>query len=204
MRRLPVVAERAIAEVKALQIEADQRYHRSMVTGDVRTSCRKGCAHCCYHPFLISIAEGVLLYRWLVETGQWTSDLRRRVEEVRSRVLGLAFDVWLLSETPCPLLKDNLCLAYEGRPLRCRTMYSVGLPEMCRPAELGVVTALLPNADFLIGFGLRTQAVLQKAGVPEGRLMPLAEALLLGEGIDNGKLELSESDAQHLRDLIHG
>jgi|SRR5215467_2104461 len=203
MRRLPVLAERSIAEIKALQIEADQRYHRSMVTGDVRTTCKRKCHHCCHHPFLISVAEGVLLYRWLHEHGQWTA-LRKRIEETRDKVLGLSFDVWLLSDLPCPLLRDSECSAYEARPLRCRITYSIGDPDLCRPNELGVATPILPNADFIIGFSQRSQAALKRAGVKSGNLMPVAEALLLGEAIGTGKLEISDSDSQHLKDLIHG
>lgn len=204
MRRLPVIAERAIAEVKAQQIETDQRYHRSMVTGQVKSTCSKGCSHCCHHPFLVSVAEGVLLYRWLHTQGRWTSVLRKCVEEARDKVLGLSFDMWLLSAIPCPLLQDDQCSAYEARPLRCRITYSVGDPSMCRPNELGVATPLLANADFLIGFSQRSQAALKKAGAKEGQLMPLAEALLLGEAVDTCKLDLGASDTKYLRDLVHG
>lgn len=204
MRRLPVIAERSIADVKAFRIEAEQRYHRSMVTGEIRPTCTKGCAYCCRHPFLMSVAEGVLLYRWLLEHGLWTSGLRKRVEEARDRVLGLAFDMWLLSDLACPLLQDETCSAYEGRPLRCRILYSVGDPTMCRTNELGVATPLLPNADFLIGFSMRSQKALRQAGLPEGHMMPLPEALLLGEAVSTGKIDLSAADLQHIKDLLHG
>ncbi len=205
MRRLPVLAERSVAEVKALQIEADQRFHRTMVHGGARTTCTKGCAHCCRHPFLISVAEGVLLYRWLQETNKWSAVLRKRLEETRDKVMGLAFEVWLLSDLACPLLHtDDTCLAYGARPTRCRILYSTGLPSLCRPTELGVATPLLPYADYIIGFTLRSQAALKKAGVKEGHLMPLAEAVLLGEAIDTGRLSLQDTDTQHMRDLLNG
>lgn len=204
MRRLPVVAERSIAEVRALQIEADQRYLRSVVQGGDKTTCKKGCAHCCSHPFLITIAEGILLYRWLNENGKWTHQLRKRIEETRDKVLGLAFDMWLLSNLPCPLLHDNECQAYEARPTKCRITYSIGDPSLCRPNELGVATPLLANADFIMGFTRRSQAVLKRAGLKRGDLLPLAEALLLAEAVSTGKLELADSDTQHIRDLLSG
>jgi hypothetical protein len=62
----------------------------------------------------------------------------------------------------------------------------------------------LPYADYIIGFTLRSQAALKKAGVKEGHLMPLAEAVLLGEAIDTGRLSLQDTDTQHMRDLLNG
>lgn len=203
MRKLPVIAESAIAEVRALQISNHHTFQHDWVQNS-KPTCKKGCSHCCYHPFLITIAEGILLYRWLHDNGKWTAALRKRLEESRNKVLGLSFEVWLLSDVACPLLERDTCVGYAARPLRCRMLLSVGAPSLCRPAELGVATPLLPSADSLIRFTRNSRAALKRCGVKEGHLMPLAEALFLGELVDTGRLSLQEADVQHVRDLING
>lgn len=204
-RRLPVITERALADVKALQIKTGHSYVMHLRQARTVTTCRKGCASCCSHPFLISIAEGVLLYRWLHDNNQWTSAVRRRFAETRDKVLGVSFEAWLLSNLPCPVLNEaGECSAYEARPLRCRVTYSMGDPGLCRPNELGPKTPFVNSADTIIEFTRASLAVLKKAGVRDGSLMPLPEAVLLGEAIENGKLDIKEAALQHLKDLMNG
>jgi Fe-S-cluster containining protein len=205
MKRLPVITERALGDVKALQIQIDHEYELRMRQQGMTPSCKKGCTHCCSHPFLVTIAEGVILYRWLRANHKWTPALRRHIEETRGEVLGQDFEVWLLKDIPCPLLSsDKTCSAYEARPLRCRVTYSTGDPSMCRPNELGPRTPLVPNADTVIEFTRASLAALKKAGVNDGYLMPMAEALLLAEAVDTGKLDIKNVDLQHMKDLLSG
>jgi hypothetical protein len=131
--------------------------------------------------------------------------LRHRLTEARDKVLGLQVDVWLLSNIPCPLLDETgACSAYEARPLRCRVTYSTGNPAFCHPNALGPKTPLVPAADTVIEFTRAGLAALKKAGVKDGHLMPVAEALVLGEAIETGKLDIKEADLQHLKDLMNG
>lgn len=205
MKRLPVITERALGDVKALQIQTDHAYEMRMRQQGVSPTCKKGCDSCCHHPFLITIAEGVLLYRWLQANHKWTPAFRRHVEETRDKVLGLSFEIWLLSKVPCPLLLGHgQCSAYEARPLRCRVTFSSGDPAQCRPNELGPRTPLVPNADTVIEFTRSSVAALKKAGISDGYLMPVAEALLLGEAVDTGKLDIKHVDVQHMKDLLSG
>jgi len=203
-RRLPLVAERALADVKAIQIKMAQDYELQLRLGSDPISCKKGCAACCSHPFLISIAEGVLLYRWLQEKSRWTSALRRKLIETREMTRGVAFEVWLLSDIPCPLLDDaKRCSVYGVRPLRCRVMYSIGDPSLCQPNALGPGTPLAPDvAETMLTFARASLEILKKAGVKSSSLMPLAEALILGEAVETGKLDIKEATLQHLRDRI--
>jgi len=199
-RHLPIMVERAIAEVKALQTEVGSGFE-GQVRQERAVSCKVGCSNCCHHPFLVTLPEGLLLYRWLSTHGRWTPSLRKRIEETRDKTLGLAFRVWLLSNIPCPLLEDHKCLAYEARPLHCRTTFSRGDPEMCHPHELGSSAGIIPNTEVIISYNNQLLALLKRLGL-QGSLMPLAEAVLIGEAVDSGKIEIEESALQHAKDLF--
>lgn len=200
MRRLPVLAERAVSDVKALQSQVASAFDGEMRRNSMQTKCRIKCSNCCSHPFLISIAEGVLIYRSLVENRTW-SRVKKKFEEVRDLTLGLNFEVWLKSNIQCPALKeDNTCGAYAARPLHCRVTYSTGDAERCHPHALGASTPLVDNADTVVHFSRESQRHLKKVGT-SGVLMPLAEAVLLGEMVDTGKLPIEETDLQFARDL---
>jgi Fe-S-cluster containining protein len=193
-----------LAEAKARQIQTGVAYEEEMRKSGVQPTCRKGCSNCCSHPFLITVSEGILLYRWLVEHGKWNRSLRQHLEETKDKTLGLSFDVWLMANIPCPLLQQDTqtCGAYEGRPLHCRVTFSSGSEDLCHPHQLGVNTPLVPNADTIVNYTQEMRDLLKKLGV-YGSLMPLSSAVLLGETIDTGKLTLEESDREYLRGL-HG
>ena len=204
MRRLPLLTERMLAEAKARQIQTGATFESEMRKSGVQPTCRKGCASCCHHPFLVTISEGILLYRWLAEHGHWNRALKQRIEETKDKTQGLSFDTWLMANIPCPLLKQDSqeCLAYEARPLHCRVTFSAGDPELCEAHQLGPATPLVNNAETIINFTQEMRALLKKLGV-FGSLMPIGSALLLAETIDTGKLPLEESDREYLRGL-HG
>jgi hypothetical protein len=198
-RSLPVLVEHALAETRALQADLGAEFE-GHIKREYVVSCKSGCANCCHHPFLITLPEGLLLYRWLVSHGHWTTSMRKRIEQTRDKTLGLDFRVWLLSNIPCPLLVDNKCSAYGARPLHCRATLSRGLPEMCHPHELRVDTQLVPSTEVIVGFNSRVRSMFKRLGV-SGTLMPLSEAVLLGWAVDSGQIEIGESDLQHARDL---
>jgi nanoRNase/pAp phosphatase (c-di-AMP/oligoRNAs hydrolase) len=61
---------------------------------------------------------------------------------------------------------------------------------------------MVPNVSTVVQYTKEARNFLKRVGV-FGSLMPLAEALLMGEEIDTGKLTIEESDQQHTRNL-HG
>lgn len=199
--KLPFVIERALAEIKALQIQTGSEHaQKLMQEGDIRLSCKKGCFYCCHYPFLVTIAEGLLLHRALSSRGCWTSSLRESLTKNRGKTLGLSLEVWLLSNTPCPLLEDNLCMAYDVRPLHCRVTYSVGDPEMCHPHGLGKSTLLIPNSEVVIDYNEKLQTILSRANV-FGFIMPLSESLLLADSLEKGVLPIEDIGKQFVKDF---
>lgn len=203
MRKLTVLAERAVAETKALQVQTAIDFDQKVRDQIGHVSCNKGCSWCCHHPFLISLAEGFLLERHLKRQGLWTSTLKKRLEETRDKTIGLATDIWLLSNIPCPLLEDRKCTAYEARPLHCRATYSSGDPENCHPHELGPETGILEaSTAVILDYFNRLDHMFKKAEMPSF-LMPLSEAVLLAHQIDSGALKLSEAANQYVKDLVN-
>ena len=88
--------------------------------------CKQGCYLCCCQAVLILPYEILYLYRYLkenVEKKVLTAILRRAKEknEITSKMKAREF---LHYKAPCPLLENGSCLAYEARPLACRTYIS--------------------------------------------------------------------------------
>ncbi len=84
--------------------------------------CGRGHARCCAEPFTITLAEAVRL-----NDGLGASLTREERAGALERAAGPAGE----TTPPCPLLLDGDCLAYDLRPLRCRTF---DLPEDARAA----------------------------------------------------------------------
>jgi len=199
--RLPIAVERAVAESKAIQMQIGSEYERKLRHNDVPITCKKGCTHCCHHPFLITILEGILLLRYLRANGLWTTALRKRLEAHRDKTLRLAHDVWLLSNTPCPLLEDNLCVGHAARPLHCRATFSVGDPDKCHPHKLGEDTQIVPSTDVIIAFNAKLAETLQKKMDVAPLLLPVSEAVLLAREVEVEGLSLEDVADRYKEDL---
>lgn len=137
-RRLPLVVEQGLASTRLAKAALSESF--VLKIGIDNTTCRKGCAYCCYYPLTISLWEGVTVYQGLKADGLWTSELRQELERHSSLTFGTAPEVWLLSSIPCPLLVGNLCAAHDHRPFRCRVTASSRDPELCRPVHYQPLT----------------------------------------------------------------
>ncbi len=192
-RKLPVLLERDLQTIRT------ERYVRSGVfAGDVRdeaekegraVSCSSACSACCSHPIMVSLLEGILLYRWLAERGRWTVDLRERLQAHADATWALAHEVWFLSNIPCPFLIENLCSVHDGRPFVCRTTWSVGDPFYCAPSRFGLRTEIVPRADILGEFHRLEASKLKEHELPRIQF-PLSKAVLVAEALVSGKLLL--------------
>jgi Fe-S-cluster containining protein len=202
-RQLPVLVERVVADTKAVQSQIAHEHELKVRQTHPILTCHVGCAHCCHHPFLIPIVEGVLLYRWLRAHGRWNAGLKQKILDTRDKTLGLNFGVWLLSNIACPLLDtQNKCMAYEARPLHCRVTFSSGPSEQCHPHMFGAnLSQFIPNAEAIMEFNRKVQGGLKRAGI-EGSLMPVSEALLLAEAIEAGDLPIENATFQHTKDML--
>ncbi len=113
---------------------ADARIERSPERN--RRACRAGCAFCCYLPtVLASAAEVVQLAAWLQThcAPDELNALRQRLRErCQSRPVNTSASQPVPPQ-PCPLLRNNECMAYAVRPLKCRGWNSLSR-EVCEQA----------------------------------------------------------------------
>lgn len=84
-------------------------------------ACKSGCSYCC----------NTWVYATAPEIFHLASSLRAEKQDAlpaaikaSARVrLDLAVDTRLHHLSPCPILKDDICVAYKARPAACRTAY---------------------------------------------------------------------------------
>ncbi len=191
-RQLPVLLERDLIKIRT------ERYLRSeMFMQEVRStieemdrviSCSPGCSACCHHPVTLNLLEGILLHRWLAEHGLLTADLWAKLQKHAKETWALSHEIWFLSNIPCPLLANDRCMAYEGRPFVCRTTVSIGDPIYCHPHRHGPQTGIIPRSSVMQDFEAMAIRKLRDQGLNTLQLS-LSKALLVAEAVLSGTLE---------------
>ncbi len=96
---------------RLLVSRVDELAGRVARTFSTEINCRPGCSGCCRHLTLFPVEAMTLLLALENLTPENLRFLADRVE--------------MAGDGPCPLLKEGLCLAYDARPIICRTH---GLP----------------------------------------------------------------------------
>lgn len=137
-----------------------------------QVACRKGCWHCCTNMVSAKIPEVLALAAYIREN--WDHEQRNELgarlsqyEEASARVPTGQREALL--RAPCPLLKDEVCIAYEVRPLACRGMNS---------ADVSACIAVKENPGKAVPV-LRNQSQLDTASnLDEGMRQVLQEATL--------------------------
>lgn len=205
--RLPLVIERAVRGAEsARRIAAEDfetQLRKQLIDEQQGITCTKGCHSCCYYPVMVSVLEGVSLFRWLSDHGLWRKQLKDRFEQTHRNVWGLSPSVWMLSMTPCPLLEEaGTCMAYEARPFVCRTTVSLRDPYNCHPhrftaGEVGLVSR--KAADQRLHEA--ENPLLKSAGLTLLRL-PLSTAVLVGERLCKEGLAPEEVSEQLFEDWV--
>lgn len=190
MRRLPLI-ERGLAATKLSRAQLDQALVAQMELRKQYPNCKAGCSHCCHYPLTISVFEGALLYSELKTRRLWTTDLELALTQHSKKVLGLAPEVWLMSEVPCPLLREGTCTAYSARPFVCRSRWALGDPEDCRPARFGLSATTVDHGEQLEVFRAQEKAVAKSVRAPYATY-PISTAVLLGHAVVEDGLDISD------------
>lgn len=198
-RRLPLAVEESVGKTEVLRNDLVSDFEMNL-RSEVpkhghRITCTAGCAWCCYHPVVISILEGILIYRWLVERGKWTSGIREKLKSSSDQQFGTEYHVWLKAMIPCPLLDDqNRCSVYQTRPLICRVYYAVSDPHYCHPHRIpNDFSKLLPRDNITDTFHVKQAEFLRRHKLQLIN-MPIGAALLMAEKICNEEIDLASVD----------
>ena len=128
-----------------------------------RSSCRRGCHHCCYNLAAVSLEEAIPIAEYILTSDVWKPELPKiRTELARQvtildgiggvqagRAMNETARKWLDKAIPCVFLKKNGdCGVYKVRPVVCRTYYVVSPPADCSPEKETTVSVL--NAEEVV------------------------------------------------------
>jgi len=184
-RKLPLYAERALGQLHATRGYTVTEFEKQF-RANFAVSCKPGCAHCCHYPLYITVAEGLILYRYLASKGRLTGALRKRLAEHADVTAFIDPAVWMRSAIPCPLLDDKKhCVGYEGRPQACRMTFSAGDPDKCDPqaydpSEQGSTREIARASAAFEDKLLRAHGI-SPIRIPVSRALQIAERVLSGE-----------------------
>ncbi|RLL45110.1 YkgJ family cysteine cluster protein [Oceanobacillus piezotolerans] len=115
---------------------------------DIEATCRMGCAFCCYFPIIVNEMEAKLMKKAIEQfpadrrtaIERHLADYYEKQEPVIKQLTSLERDTdgefkneYRKRFLPCPLLdtKTNQCMAYEVRPIPCRTYVNYTNPDVC-------------------------------------------------------------------------
>lgn len=196
-RHLPILVSRSVGATQAVRLDLASKFEmqtrQKMTESGSRVTCTVGCSSCCHHPIQVSIFEGILIYRWLTQNHKWTTRLKEKLKRVSDQQYGTSFEVWLLSNLPCPLLEDNKCSVYKARPLVCRAYFATSDPYYCHPHRLGAMTQIVPREEVVDVFNAQQETELRQHKL-QFMTMPIGAAVLLGAQVCEEGLELSNLD----------
>jgi Fe-S-cluster containining protein len=148
------------------------------------------------------VLEGAEIYLHLKKTRRWTKSFQENLVKAADAVTGLAYQIWLYSETACPFLDvKGLCSVYAVRPLTCRTAASRGNPDECHPQELVQAHKIVQRVSELNEFSLAERAILRLFNA-DYHTMPIPTAVLVAQRICDGEYLLGQAGSAVLAEHI--
>ncbi|MFI5385772.1 MAG: YkgJ family cysteine cluster protein [Fimbriimonadales bacterium] len=149
--------ERLADLTNTINLKADSEIAVAHVQGPA-VACRKGCAHCCFQ-FVTTIIPEVLHLAATIKatyTSERLAALEARIEAYLSGIESVPRPKRTSTvKDACPILENDLCGAFEARPLACRLHNSIDV-EACIRYKSGErkVPALSNGAQIRIGNAL--------------------------------------------------
>ena len=153
---------------------------------EMKPNCFMGCAFCCYFPIRVSKMEAKLFFQSIEHMpSERKEDIFRHWEAYYSKfsqkidtALGIDADdpdmklKYKKLNLPCPMLNEEkqLCMAYEVRPVPCRTYVNYSDPTVCATEHMPKETF---SYDFLYNFYFQAMNELLQALYENGEELPV-------------------------------
>jgi len=107
---------------------------------NVEPACKPECPYCCYQPILVNQFEAKAILGYLSENnkldevmnslkawkGQVSYEALKTPNVNNEQEIYRLKEYWFQAKLPCPLLKNNKCVAYPVRPSSCITYLTFG------------------------------------------------------------------------------
>ncbi|MFC7061909.1 YkgJ family cysteine cluster protein [Halobacillus seohaensis] len=132
--------------------EVDHEIGRIEQFADMTASCFKGCAFCCYFPIIISKMEAKMMIRSIENfSEERKQEIYKHWEQYYENHKDKLEQAFAMDHTadstkleykklnlPCPMLnpETQACMAYEVRPIPCRTYLNYSDPQVCAENHL--------------------------------------------------------------------
>lgn len=115
----------------------------------IAPTCEKGCANCCYFPIIITKLEAKLMITAInsmpdkqrIKIENHLYHYFNKYEEDIKNLCSIKFEEvsdfkhqYISKQLPCPMLNEDTkeCMAYEIRPIPCRTYLNYCNPIVCK------------------------------------------------------------------------
>ena len=96
---------------------------------NIRVDCKKGCSFCCHQAVFANSYELHYLGNFLTENfnQEQRTIVQQRATAKNKHTRKLSEEEQLNYKSPCPLLHEGMCSAYQARPMACRIYLSMSV-----------------------------------------------------------------------------
>ncbi|CDQ20476.1 Putative zinc-or iron-chelating domain-containing protein [Halobacillus karajensis] len=130
-----------------LLAEVDHEIERMEDFASMKPNCFMGCAFCCYFPIVITKMEAKMMFHSIEQFdpdrkeaifSHWEKYFEQQQGKLKT-ALSMDYEnpetklEYKKLNLPCPMLDPDtqLCMAYEVRPIPCRTYLNYSNPQVC-------------------------------------------------------------------------
>lgn len=120
------VVHKAVQQLHLMIDEVVTAFSKFAESHNLKPACKKGCSWCCYQPVFALSYELDNLHSYLKMnfSAEELEAVYARAALKRNKLQGLNGKSLLNSKFQCPLLENDVCLAYSARPVACRIYLS--------------------------------------------------------------------------------
>ncbi len=185
----------------SIQEVASETQKRHLFMYSDKISCAPKCSGCCKRKVDITIAEAIVMYDYLVRSGRWleVKAAAKSLQDIAMTASGMA---WFKMDIPCPVLSNDLCMAYEVRPVACSTHFVSSDKDLCQPLSMksGQYEPIF-MVDLFDKFAQKLQSSVDEHGILQ-TTAPIPLALLMAESVNVKRDMTVQEMIQYIRNEI--